>query len=244
MSTSEELEETIKNLQRALVDVDLSNFNTKTSSSDSFKSKIAKELRLLHGVDVRSALLGVMATVLSYMVVQYGVIPALSRYYVWKSSRPSANGVISTIQQLINRLPQKTKNAIPSLTSDMSIIVRVINDKGHPQPIMDDENDDIPLRLQEVWEIIGNTIANTEKELSPIVLPHSKGAISFVTIDIPPPQYNVDLTTDLIRELRTAHFIPLHPPKRGNLVSIKFLSFDTSIVNGKVHPELVLTVVF
>ena len=135
-----------------------------------------------------------------------------------------------------------SEGVLPTLTPDMSIIVRAIDDKGHLKLGSErmSSTDDIPdERTQEIWEILGQTIASSQSELHPVFIPHTRGSVSFITMKLPPP------TTDLMGELRSAlqksHFIPVHTPKRGPLKSISFLKLNSSIVNGQLHPELVIS---
>ena len=132
--------------------------------------------------------------------------------------------------------------SFPTLTPDMSIIVRAIDDKGHLKLGSErmSSTDDIPdERTQEIWEILGQTIASSQSELHPVFIPHTRGSVSFITMKLPPP------TTELMGELRSAlqksHFIPVHTPKRGPLKSLSFLKLNSSIVNGQLHPELVIS---
>jgi len=193
--------------------------------------------------NIHSVMVGVTGSVLSYMVITYGLIPALNWYKKLSFKSPQKGITIKNIEELL-KFKKHTPIHLPSLSSDMSIIVRIINDKGVPQPIMDDyeeETGSIPARLQNVWEIIGDTVASNVTELQPTLIPNMKGTLSFVTIPIPQSK---DLISELQNKLKANHFIPISTPHRGPLAHKSFLTFDTSLVEDKIHPELLITVIF
>jgi hypothetical protein len=202
--------------------------------------------------NIRSIMVGVTGSVLSYMVITYGLIPALNWYKNLSIKFPKKGVTIRNIEELLKlkkHYPETTGHTpinlnLPSLSSDMSIIVRIINDKGFPQPIMDsyeEESGNIPTRLQNVWEIISSTVANDVAELQPTLIPNAKGTLSFVTIPVPQSK---DLISELQNKLKVNHFIPISTPQRGPLAHKSFLTFDTSLVKDRIHPELLITVIF
>lgn len=124
------------------------------------------------------------------------------------------------------------------LTPDMTIVVRCINEKGQLKPFMDEVDDD---GLQKVWEIIGDTVAADEKTIEPIFISDLNHNISFIKLPIPiDPSKN--LMQELQIQLKENHFIPTRSPKRGPLRSFSFTRIDSSEIDGKLHPELVISV--
>lgn len=125
------------------------------------------------------------------------------------------------------------------LTSDMSIVVRCVNEKGQLKPIMDETDDEA---LQKVWEIIGDTVAIDEKIIEPIFISDENHNVSFIKLPIPTdPSKN--LLQDLQTLLKENQFIPSRSPKRGPFKSFSFIRLDSSEIDGKLHPELVISVI-
>ena len=125
------------------------------------------------------------------------------------------------------------------LTHDMSIVVRCINEQGQLKKSMTDEDDDA---LQTVWEIIGDTVAIDEKTIEPIFISETNHNVSFIKIPLPlDPSKN--LIQDMRIRLKENQFIPSHTPKRGPLKSLSFIHIDSSELDNKLHPELVISVI-
>lgn len=170
-------------------------------------------------------ILTVAGAILGSLFIRYGLL-AFVKY------RALVNA--TTLQHLMKGNP-----SFPTLTPDMSVIIRAIDDKGHLNVGFTDD-DEIPNeRTQEIWEIIGKTVAFSQPEIHPIFIPNTHGAVSFIMI--PLPSSTVDLISDLRLALQKSHFIPMHTPKRGPLKSIPFLKLNSSVVNGHLHPELVIS---
>lgn len=199
--------------------------DAKTRYIESIRHTTGGIIHTLGPVRIASVLLG-------SLFIRYG-LESLLRYREMRQRRDA-----KSIQQLKVGL----KN-LPPLSSDMSIIVRTINDRGVPRAVFDTEDDfEVPERLQEAWEIVGQTVAVSEPDISPVFIPGSKGAVSFITISLPTEETQ-DIITELESRLRQSHFIPSKTPKRGPLKSMKYLKLDSSIVNGKLHPELLISII-
>ena len=134
----------------------------------------------------------------------------------------------------------KTEPQWPSLSPDLSVVVRAIDDRGRLKAILKNEDDPPSSRFQEVWTIVANTVARREKVITPVIIPHLHGAVSFITL--PTPAVETELVGPLREALRQAQFLPRHTPRRGPLKDASLVSLQTSVVNGRLHPELVLSV--
>lgn len=168
-------------------------------------------------------------TLLGLLFIRYGSEAFLRYRAIHKAS---------SIRQLMKGYP-----SFPSLTQDMSIVIRAIDDKGHLKPIID-EYGEIPERMKELWELVGQTVASSQEELHPIFIPNTKGAVSFITMSVPTSNLDLNLTSSLRDVLQKSHFLPLHTPKRGPLKSMSFLKMNSSIIQGHLHPELVISAIF
>jgi hypothetical protein len=133
-----------------------------------------------------------------------------------------------------------TSSDLLKLTPDMTIVARCINDKGQLKSTMNIDSDDDG--LQKVWEIIGDTVASDEKIIEPIFISETNHNVSFIKIPIP-----TDKTKNLIQDMQSLlkehHFIPTKSPKRGPFKSFPFVRIDSSEIDGKLHPELVISVI-
>jgi hypothetical protein len=199
--------------------------DAKTRYIESIRKTAEDIIHTIGPVRIASVLLG-------SLFIRYG-LEALLRYREMRQRRDA-----KTIQQLKLGL----KN-LPPLSSDMSIIVRTINDRGVPRAVFDAEDEfEVPERLQQAWEIVGQTVAASESDISPTFIPGSKGAVSFITISLPKEETQ-DIITDLESRLKQSHLIPSKTPKRGPLKSMKYLKLDSSVVNEKLHPELLISII-
>jgi hypothetical protein len=125
------------------------------------------------------------------------------------------------------------------LTPDMTIVVRCIDEKGKLKHSMNEEDDD---ELQKIWEIVGDTVASDEKTIEPIFISDSNHNVSFIRLPIPiDPSKN--LLQDLQTRLKENQYIPTRSAKRGPLKSFSFTRLDSSELEGKLHPELVISVI-
>lgn len=192
-----------------------------------------------------AALLSIILLYFNRAQIENHFWESLSKYKKWANSKHQEKSDllhdIKTIKELAES--QKSKYAVqtklketsttnPPLVDDsLSIIVKTINEEGQPIAIMKNNNDEVPERLQEVWQIIGDTIAQHVDEINPVILPKSKGAVSFIVINVRDQSIT---TKELLRELKQKNFIP----------SDDYVTFETSLVNDKIHPELLISIVY
>lgn len=125
------------------------------------------------------------------------------------------------------------------LTPDMTIVVRCIDEKGQLKQRMNEEDDD---ELQKIWEIVGDTVASDEKIIEPIFISESNPNVSFIRLPIP-TDVSKNLFQDLQTRLKENQYIPSRSAKRGPLKSFSFIRLDSSEIEGKLHPELVISAI-
>jgi hypothetical protein len=192
-----------------------------------------------------ATLLGLIFLYLNRSKIENHFWEGLSKYRKWAAAKHHEKSDLfhdmKTIQELaasqkskytVQKKMKETSLVEPPLVDDsLSIIVKMIDAKGQPVAIMANDKDEVPEQLYEIWQIIGDTIAQHVDEINPIIIPQSKGAVSFIVMDTK----NQTLTTkELIRELKQKHFISTD----------KFVTFETSLVDGKIHPELLISIIY
>lgn len=182
--------------------------------STSHRHRSTPRLNAKHG-------LAILATLLSALVLRYGIQHGLRKF-----------------KQVLHEEHAHSELTIPNnskLSSNLSVIVRMLDDKGR---LYTGETSEF---LQEVWEIIGNTIAKDEKRIEPTVIPDSNGTVSFITI--PTPSKTDVAVSELVLKLQKTHLIPIKTPSRGPLAGLKFVKFDSTVADNIIHPELVITII-
>lgn len=185
---------------------------------------------------------------LTGLVATWGLVKAFRMYQRRQARLPPSLTTWLSEQSLQERSP---------LSPDLMIVIRLINDKNQPARLLPDDmqrgsgttkrspSPTLSRRWMEIWETVGSSLLSAESpDVSPVVVPSSQGALSFVRVPRTALKSSPsDPIPALVQALKARRLWPQHTPRRGPLSEAKVVAFDTSVVEGQLLPELVLTLV-
>lgn len=173
--------------------------------------------KMIHGrKDVQTWLPWLSTILLVSWVARWGLTRALDRYHHADDDIPWLRG----------------QSLVP-LTSDWSLIVRVVTHTRGPALVLPDQ-------WQDLWSLLERSFP-TPTVLRFTVVPKVQGSLSFVVL--PQALLKEQTLRHMIQTLKDHKWLPAQAPSRGPLSGLKFLSFDTSPIDGRLHPEVLITVV-
>ena len=205
-------------------------------------------------------LVGFSIWMMTKLIIKYGLMEGLAKYKNFSFYKSRYYTHIKSLGEL-----QKKNywSSLPPLDHKMTLIIKLIDDKGRPINYLEKENVlDGPYRLQTLWRIIDNTMMNFLRQNIPdfkvnldhnLIIHNGQCQVELDWGHFSSPQsdqtwksvQHQDFMSDLINELKKAKFIPSSTPSRGGLSRIQFIQFiPVATPNHHLHPELIIQAIY